>query len=121
MHLRNYNKKAESLGQFEIPVRELFSYTYLPVKLIDDSVLTIEKRLQIFDDIIGRACCHFVGEYGLDRFMASYVYLTAKNQIQRDGMGFNREGWHSDGFGTDDISYIWSNRQQQFSILVIFG
>ena len=56
-------------------------------------------------------CCDFVGSFGLNRYVDSYVYLTAKHQYQRNHQGFNRPGWHSDGFSTDDISYIWSDKQ----------
>lgn len=106
-----YNKIPRNLGIFEIEVSEYFHYTYLPIKLSNSSKVIYEKRLKIFDRIIGTACCDFVGYFGLDRFIESYVYLTAKHQYQRAGSGFNRPGWHSDGFLTDDISYIWSNRQ----------
>lgn len=106
-----YNKIPKNLGEFSINVEEYFSYTYLPIKLIGQDVPTVEKRLQIFNPIIGRVCCDFIGDFGLDRYVNSYVYITAKHQYQRKGNGFNREGWHSDGFGTDDISYIWSNKQ----------
>lgn len=106
-----YNKIPKNLGDFILPVKEFFSYTYLPIKLIGEHKVTYEKRLKVFDRIIGAACCDFVGTFGLDRYVDSYVYLTAKHQAQRRGAGFNRPGWHSDGFLTDDISYIWSNCQ----------
>ena len=99
------------LGMFDLPVEEYFSYTYLPIKLVGQSSVTVERRLQVFDPIIGRACCDFIGDFGLDLFIDSYVYLTAKHAKQRAGCGFNRPGWHSDGFMSDDISYVWSNRQ----------
>lgn len=106
-----YNKPPKLIGSFPLKVDEFFSYTYLPIKLADQSSPTVERRLQCFNSIIGRACCDFVGEFGLDRYVKSYVYLTAKHQHQRRGLGFNRPGWHSDGFLTDDISYIWYNSQ----------
>jgi hypothetical protein len=108
--MKNYNARPKSLGQFNIESSEYFSYTYLPIKMKGSDKIVNEPRLSIFDPIIGRACCDFIGEYGLDRFMNSYVYLIAKNAMQRD-IGFNRPGWHSDGFMTDDVSYIWSNAQ----------
>lgn len=106
-----YNKPPKNIGEFNIDVEEYFSYTYLPIKLANQTHTTVEERLRIFHPIIGRVCCDFVGEYGLDRFVNCNLYLTAKNQYQRKGSGFNRPGWHSDGFGTNDISYIWSNKQ----------
>lgn len=109
--MKNYNKKPKTFGQFPIKVDEYFSYTYLPIKLRGEASLTNERRLSVFDTIIGRAACDFVGERGLDEFIDSYIYVTAKSAVQRDGSGFNRSGWHSDGFMTDDISYVWSNMQ----------
>lgn len=109
--METYNKIPKNLGIYHVDVKEFFSYTYLPVKLIGQTELTVEPRLKIFNKLLGRACCDFIGDFGLDRFVGSYVYLTAKHQVQRKGAGFNRPGWHSDGFLTDDISYIWSNKQ----------
>lgn len=106
-----YQKPPKNLGTKECHVEEYFSYTYLPIKLIGQSQLTFERRLDCFGPIMGRCACDFIGDFGLDRFVNSYVYLTAKHQYQRAGQGFNRPGWHSDGFGTGDISYIWSNKQ----------
>ena len=37
-----------------------------------------------------------------------YVYLTAKHGWAVPGNPLNREGWHTDGFGTDDINYVWT-------------
>lgn len=36
-----------------------------------------------------------------------YWYLTVKH-MWIDGYG-NREGWHIDGFDTDDVNYIWAD------------
>jgi hypothetical protein len=105
-----YNKQPRGLGVFECKTDEYFTYTYLPIKLRGQSEITNERRLACFDKLIGRAACDFIGNYGLDRYVDSYVYLIAKKACQRD-VGFNRPGWHSDGFGTDDISYIWSDAQ----------
>lgn len=109
--MTGYNKDPEDLGVFSVEVEEYFSYTYLPIKLINSSELIIENRLKVFEKLIGRVCCDYIGEYGLDGYVNSYVYITAKHQYQKEYKGFNRAGWHSDGFMTDDISYIWSNTQ----------
>lgn len=39
-----------------------------------------------------------------------YVYLTAKTLWVSEAYIGNRPGWHSDGFGTSDINYIWYDR-----------
>jgi hypothetical protein len=106
-----YNKRPKKIGEYSIDVSEYFSYQYLPIKLAGSSDIVIEKRINVFNALIGRALCDYVGEFGLDEFINSYVYLTAKHSYQKEGCGFNRPGWHSDGFGTNDINYIWSNKQ----------
>ena len=53
---------------------------------------------------------NFIGDYGLNNYMDSYVYITAKN-LNQHTVPFNRPGYHSDGFLTDDVSYLWSSGQ----------
>ena len=106
-----YGDKPKQLGLFEIDPKEMFFYQYLPIKLIGNIQPIFEDRLKIFEEILGVICCDFIGEFGLDRYNDSYIYLTAKNLYQKQNCGFNRDGWHSDGFLTDDINYIWSDTQ----------
>lgn len=42
-------------------------------------------------------------------FDMCYVYLTFKRMIVGPTVTPNRPGWHADGFGTDDINYVWSD------------
>lgn len=39
----------------------------------------------------------------------TYLYLTAKRLFTSPTCCWNRPGWHIDGFGTDDMNYIWSD------------
>lgn len=39
-----------------------------------------------------------------------YTYVTVKHIYVSGSDCGNRPGWHSDGFGTDDINYIWCDR-----------
>lgn len=105
-----YNKKPKDLGLVDVHSDEHFNYIYLPIKFPGFYELTLEPRLKFCEELCGIAACNFVGEYGFDRYYESYLYLTAKHQYQREA-SFNRPGWHSDGFGTSDINYIWSNTQ----------
>lgn len=104
-----YGDLPKELGRFEINCKEMLFYQYLPIKLIGDTTITNEKRLSCFNDIIGVICCDYIGVYGLDNFVNSYVYITAKKLYQKEGCSFNRKGYHSDGFLTNDINYIWSD------------
>ena len=106
-----YNSAPQIIKTIPLQVHEYFSYHYYPIKLKGQSKTVYEERLKVFEPLIGTICCDFVGKDGLDKFVDSYVYITAKHQYQRENIGFNREGWHTDGFGSDDITYIWSNKQ----------
>lgn len=108
-----YGQLPEIIGHFPIRASEMMFYQYLPVKVAKsptaDITLGYDHRLGVFNPLIGAACCDFIGDFGLDKFMASYVYLTAKRLFVSPDYNMNREGWHSDGFMTDDINYIWSD------------
>jgi hypothetical protein len=106
---RYYGELPKQIGCLTADVKEMMFYQYLPIKLSGDHLQKYEDRLRCFNDLVGMVCCDFIGTYGLDRFIDSYVYLTAKHMYQKGNCSYNRPGWHSDGFMTDDINYIWYN------------
>jgi hypothetical protein len=107
-----YGDPPVSLGVRPAECSEFMFYQYLPIKLAGVVGIqgSAEPRLQCFDSLIGAACCDYVGFRGLDEFVRSYIYVTAKYGWNRPTALQNRPGWHSDGFMTDDINYIWSDR-----------
>jgi hypothetical protein len=105
-----YGQLPAVLGEYNIDCKEMMFYQYLPIKMPSTPNPAYEERLKCFDRIVGVICCDFIGVYGLDNYMASYVYLTAKYMYQTPECSFNRTGYHSDGFMTDDINYIWCDK-----------
>jgi len=105
-----YGMKPAKIGQFNIDCKEMMFYQYLPIKMPNMVKPIYEPRLSCFDEMIGVCNCDFIGEKGLDKYVQSYVYLTAKYMYQKNGCSYNRNGWHSDGFMTDDINYIYSDK-----------
>lgn len=107
-----YGEAPVSMGVRPAACSEFMFYLYLPIKLAGAASINgcVEPRLQCFDSLIGAACCDYVGFRGLDEFVRSYVYVTAKHGWNCPASLQNRPGWHSDGFMTDDINYIWSDR-----------
>lgn len=89
---------------------EFFSYQYLPVKLPFGSI-ALEPRLEDFRILLSMLGANFVKDFNINTYHKSYIYLTAKRKYQSSDYGFNRPGWHSDGYGTNDINYIWSDSQ----------
>jgi len=104
-----YGALPKWLGVHQVECREFMFYQYLPVKLSGHTEMAMEQRLECFRPLLGNIACDYVGYFGLNMFVASYVYVTAKRMYQMPGCPINRPGWHSDGFGTDDINYIWSD------------
>ncbi len=105
-----YGKLPKNLGLHNVFCEEMLFYQYMPIKLLGSSDVKIEQRLSPFFDLVGVINCDFIGSFGLDRFINSYIYLTAKRLYQVPGCSFNRGGWHSDGFMTDDINYVWCDK-----------
>jgi len=105
-----YGNLPKDLGTFEIECKEMMFYQYLPIKMPTETQPFYEARLKCFDKLIGAICCDYIGEFGLDNYVNSYVYLTAKYMYQMPNCSFNRPGYHSDGFMTDDINYIWCDK-----------
>lgn len=108
--MSEYGKLPVVLGKFNVDIKEMMYYQYLPIKMATEITPTVEERLWPFRVILGTVMCDFVANFGIDRFVASYVYVSAKNLFQPSGKPFNRPGYHCDGFGTDDVNYIWSDR-----------
>ena len=102
-----YGELPISLGLHEIVCPEMLFYQYLPIKLVGQTEPIIEDRLKCFSSLIGVACCDFIAKDGLDKYVNQNVYLTAKKLYAKPGCPINRPGYHSDGFMTDDINYIW--------------
>lgn len=105
-----YGDLPKSLGIFEVKCQEMMFYQYLPIKLANEYGMFYESRLDCFEDLINAVYLDFLNEFGMDEFINSYVYITAKHLYQMPNTSFNRMGWHSDGFLTDDINYIWCDK-----------
>ncbi len=104
-----YGELPISLGTAEVELEEMMFYQYLPIKLAHKDEIVINERLSNLLGLIGTVINDFIKTYGQDRFLANYVYVTVKRMYQPIGTSFNRKGYHSDGFMTDDINYIWSD------------
>lgn len=100
-----YGKKPDVIGTFEIECKEMMFHMYLPIKMIDGLWIKIPDSLSVFKPLI-----EAVLENEMKHIESRYIYITAKHiYATPDNVG-NRAGYHSDGFGTDDINYIWTNK-----------
>lgn len=106
-----YGQAPVIIDHIDVECDEMMYYQYLPIKFSGYTNTYIEDRLDFVWDIYSTAKQDFITTFGRDKFIDMYVYLTVKNLYQIPGRPFNRLGWHSDGFMTDDINYIWSSNQ----------
>lgn len=100
-----YGALPEDLGLVDISPVEMMFWMYLPVSVAGSPLLHLPDNLSQFAPIMGR-----VFDDAGDRWRDQYVYLTAKTLWVEGSYIGNRPGWHSDGFGTDDVNYVWCDR-----------
>lgn len=85
---------------FKIP--EHMNYLYLPIKIPPMNNRRVILPLPLY--WMKKFLCE---THPNDWEYYRYVYVTAKRGIATPGNPLNRPGWHTDGFGTDDINYVW--------------
>lgn len=100
-----YGKLPVFLGQFEISLPEVMYYLYLPVWMGHLSIapMRVPENVRACVPLIIRAM-DFATSYGKGY---DYVYLSARKGWATPDNPLNRPGWHCDGFGTDDLNFVW--------------
>lgn len=102
-----YGQFPKDLGRIDIDCKEIMFYQYMPVKMALQYAIQLEPRLQVFLPLI-----HAVqNDLGPGKWVENYIYLTAKRVYVNETYAGNRPGWHSDGFLTDDLNYIWTDAE----------
>jgi len=106
--MKIYGAPPVDLGLVDLSPVEMMAWLYCPIKLPGSYEATVPDNLKQFYPIINRVFNDLANIDGA--LFVSYVYITAKTLwVTPDNPG-NRPGWHSDGFMTDDLNYIWSDR-----------
>jgi hypothetical protein len=107
---KSYGAKPELLGVHDLRFTEYMHYMYLPVQLAEFGwafrlPANLEFARDFVEDIIS---AEFWRNGGQNAWQ--YTYVTARRGFATPGNPLNRPGWHADGFGTDDINYVWTDR-----------
>jgi hypothetical protein len=101
-----YGLPPKLLGQFDCDITEMQFRQYLPISVPQELSYSLDTpSLDPCKEIID-----FIRDSNEDEFYFSYVYLTVKHLWVSGEFIGNRPGWHSDGFGTNDINYVWADR-----------
>lgn len=103
-----YGKLPTDLGLIDLSPTEMMFWLYCPI-MTPRRWVTLPPNLKHFKPIVEAALRH-EDEVNYGAFEDGYVYLTAKTLWITEGCVGNRPGWHSDGFGTSDVNYIWYDR-----------
>lgn len=101
-----YGAEPEDLGLIDLDPTEMMFWMYCPIKEPFYKYCIIPENLLQYKPIINRAM--YAVPYS--EWENSYVYITAKTLYVESGYIGNRPGWHSDGFGTNDLNFIWYDR-----------
>jgi len=100
-----YGDAPEVIGTFEIASKELMFVLYMPIRLPGGSVAILPPHLAAYRPLVNAA---LTAEQ--DLLCRKYVYLTVKRLYVEPGNLGGRLGWHTDGFGTEDVNYIWCDK-----------
>jgi len=102
----DYGKAPRHLGLYQVDTDlvEVHAYLYMPIKMAGGRSVRYPRNMWWADEIIADVC-H--GQFVHDDH---YVYLTSKKVFVQPGYSGNRPGWHGDGFGTEDLNFIWYDR-----------
>jgi hypothetical protein len=93
-----YGNAPTVVGFIDLPPIEMMFVQYMPVAM-PGTDLHLPRHVAALEPLF----------YPVHVEPDQYIYLTAKHlYVTPENMG-NRPGWHSDGFGTDDVNYIWSD------------
>lgn len=109
-----YGALPTNLGPVNLDCSEMLYWLYCPVRLPSTGVwgcnagFVVPPNLKQFMPLL-RFAETYVSVMDENRWDNSFVYVTAKT-MWCDGRTANRPGWHSDGFLTDDLNFIWQDR-----------
>lgn len=104
-----YGNAPELHGIWDLEFEQYMHYMYLPIAVPEDPRFdfAIPPELEFARELID--CAHYT-EVVDHKNVWQYVYVTARRGFATPGNPLNRPGWHSDGFGTPDINYVWTDR-----------
>lgn len=98
------------LGLVDLDPKEMMFWMYCPISVPGMYGWILPENLEQYDSLVEKAIRDFDPNFNNAAFRDRYAYITAKTLwVQGDYIG-NRPGWHCDGFGTEDVNYIWADR-----------
>lgn len=115
-----YGNAPAQHGIWDLKFEEYMHQMYLPIAVPDDlgAGIQIPRNLAFAEEMILKVIHH---EWVIRANPTTHVYVTARRGYATPGNPLNRPGWHSDGFGTDDVNYVWTDRFPTLFAIGEFG
>lgn len=114
-----YGNAPAQHGIWDLKFEEYMHYMYLPIHVPEQpNRIDWPENLAFAADLIEHVIHH---EWEVRRNRTSHIYVTARRGYATPGNPLNRPGWHSDGFGTKDINYVWTDRFPTLFAIGQFG
>jgi hypothetical protein len=106
--MKKYYGKEPQVFNTPIEIKDNQSkyFLYMPIKM-PYSYIKIPSILKDYEPLVLKAIKN--EEANHQSILDLYVYLSVEVSPVKAGMTQKRPGWHTDGFLTDDINYIWHN------------
>lgn len=104
--MRTYGAAPSNFGTRRLDFTELMHYLYLPVVMPGQAGVRLPRRLEFLRELVHEC----IADHAVNGGPVEYVYVTARRGFAGPGNPLNRPGFHTDGFGTDDINYVWTDR-----------
>lgn len=102
--MMGYGAAPDVIDSICIPDCELTYVLYMPVRLAGSTTVSVPRHLDGYRALVDAALDNECGAAD-----GKYVYLTVKRLWVEPGCLGGRLGWHTDGFGTEDVNYIWAD------------
>jgi hypothetical protein len=104
MNNKIYGTLPIDMGKVELNPAEMMFWMYCPIKAPNMTQTKIPENLMQYQPLIA-----LIKQDRGSEWKSDYVYITAKTLYVTPESTGNRAGWHSDGYLTNDINYIWSD------------
>lgn len=103
----NFGTRPQEVSVMSLEWDEYMHFMYLPVAMVGERGLRLPPNLEFARSLVNVVMAL---ESQDEERPSQNVYVTARRGFATPGRPLNRPGWHTDGFGSDDINYIWSDR-----------
>lgn len=108
MNTLTYGARPGRHGIYDLEFVEYMHFMYLPIVIPEHpGTMALPPQLEFAREMVDKIIWN---EWVTRGNVTEYVYVTARRGFATPGNPLNRPGWHSDGFGTDDVNYVWTDR-----------